>query len=253
MTGSETEPVGEGAVTARQYDAMARGYAAFNEVNSANAHYERPAMMAVLSGVGLEDKRVLEIGCGAGVLTEWMIEQRAEVTAFDVSAEMLKLARERVGERARILAHDLHKPLYFASGASFDLVVASLVFHYLRDWRAVLDELRRVLVPGGRVVFSTHHPSWDWLNHTPDDYFAVMQVTESWERAGKEYDVTFWRRPLRDLTAPIAAAGFVIEQLTEPEPLPELAERDPEGYEELRTRPFFLLFLLRAPERSGQA
>jgi ubiquinone/menaquinone biosynthesis C-methylase UbiE len=243
--------LGDGARTARQYDAMAGPYSDYNEVNAANGHYERPATMAALSAIGLDGKRVLEIGCGSGRLTEWMIEAGAEVTAFDVSSEMVKLATERIGDRARILRHDLHQPLSFVSDASFDVVVASLVFHYLRDWRAIMAELRRVLVPGGRVVFTTHHPSWDWLNHTPDDYFAVMQVTESWERAGKDYDVTFWRRPLRGLTSPITEAGLVIEQLTEPEPLPELAERDPEAYAELTKRPFFLLFVLRAPGGGG--
>jgi ubiquinone/menaquinone biosynthesis C-methylase UbiE len=55
--------------------------------------------------------------------------------------------------------------LSFAQDGSFDLIVASLVMHYVRDWHAVLGEFRRVLKPDGAVVFSTHHPAMDWQLH----------------------------------------------------------------------------------------
>ncbi|MGO9560724.1 MAG: class I SAM-dependent methyltransferase [Acidimicrobiales bacterium] len=239
MTGAE-----DGARTAAQYDAMARAYVDLNAVNAANAHYERPATIALLGH--LVGKRVLEAGCGGGALTEWMIEKGARVTAFDVSAEMAALTSERVGDRADIRQHDLHDPLTFAADASYDVVVASLVLHYLRDWEPVLAEFRRVLAPGGLILFSTHHPSWDWQGHSPEDYFAIKQVSETWLRGGEPFEVTFWRRPLRAMTAAVKAAGLVVEDLVEAEPLPELADKDPESYEQLRTSPFFLHFCLRA-------
>jgi SAM-dependent methyltransferase len=159
---------------------------------------------------------------------------------------MVGLASERLGARAAVFRHDLHDPLEFAADGSFDIVVASLVLHYLRDWEPVLTEFRRVLAPGGVVIFSTHHPAWDWQEFNPDDYFAVKQVTDTWIRAGRPFEVTFWRRPLRAMTAAVRAAGLVIDDLVEPEPLPELAAQDPEDYEQLRTSPFFLHFRLRA-------
>ncbi len=70
-------------------------------------------------------------------------------------------------------------------------------------------------------------------------------MTEEWSRGGGLFPVTFWRRPLREMTRAIARAGFVIEQLDEPEPLAELQEVDAASYEELCRFPFFLLFRLR--------
>jgi hypothetical protein len=35
------------------------------------------------------------------------------------------------------------------------------------------------------VVFSTHHPAMDWQQHSRDDYFKVMQVTETWHQGGQ--------------------------------------------------------------------
>lgn len=237
MTGADGER------TAAQYDAMARPYAEFNEINVANAHYERPATMALLGE--LTGKRVLEVGCGAGTLTEWMVGQGAFVTGFDVSGEMLALARQKVGERATLLQADLHDPLSFAEDGSFDVIVASLVFHYLRDWERVLTELKRVLVPDGYLVFSTHHPAWDWQNHSAEDYFAIKQVSETWMRGGEPFEVTFWRRPLRAMTEAISSVGFFIDELIEPDPLPEIAEFDPEAYLAVKTQPFFIFFRLR--------
>lgn len=56
--------------------------------------------------------------------------------------------------------------------------------------------------------------------------------------------MTFWRRPLAAMTTAFAAAGFVIERLVEPEPLPDVRDRDPDADQLLRTEPGFLFFRL---------
>lgn len=221
---------------------MGTAYRAANEDSAFNAYYERPATIALLGAVtGL---RVLEAGCGPGALTSWLADHGAAVTAFDVSPEMVSLASQRLGERARFLTADLAQPLTFVADASVDVVVASLVLHYLEDWGAPLAEFHRILAPGGAVVFSTHHPALDWQLHSPDDYFAITQVTETWQMGGQEFEVTFWRRPLTAMTAAITRAGFVIDRLLEPDPLPELRQRDRQDYDRLMSRPAFLFFRL---------
>ncbi len=158
---------------------------------------------------------------------------------------MVALARNAVGDKARFFVADLGQPLSFAADHSFDLVVASLVVHYVRDWQHVFSEFHRVLPPAGVVGVSGRRPTMD-CEHSPDDYFATKQVTERWHKGLAEFDVTFWRRPLTAMTAAITSSSFVIEQLVEPEPIPELIDRDPAAYEQLRTKPSFLFFRLRA-------
>ena len=221
---------------------MGVAYGVGNEEGSFNTYYERPATIALLGDV--KGLRVLEAGCGPGVLTGWLAGNGAAVTAMDVSPEMARLARDRVGDRARIVVGDLSEPLTFAADASVDLVVASLVLHYLADWAGPLAEFHRVLAPRGAVVFSTHHPAMDWQLHSPEDYFAVKQVTEAWTRDGESFDVTFWRRPLTAMTEAISGAGFVIDQLAEPEPTAELRQRDRKNYDKIRMSPRFLFFRL---------
>jgi ubiquinone/menaquinone biosynthesis C-methylase UbiE len=227
---------------AAEYDASASAYAAHNLNSVDNAMFERPATIDLLGAVA--GKRVLEIGCGAGPLTAWLIDQGAQVTGIDVSPGMLALARERVGTRAQLLLKSVEEPLDFAQDGSIDVVVASLVLHYVRDWLPPLREFRRVLAPGGVVVFSTHHPAMDWQVYSPDDYFAVKQVTETWTVGGGPFEVTFWRRPLTSMTEAIATAGFVIDRLVEPSPSPQIAARDPQAAHELATSPSFLFFRL---------
>jgi len=124
--------------------------------------------------------------------------------------------------------------------------------HYLPDWEAPLTEFCRILAPGGAVVFSTHHPAADWQTHSPENYFAAIQVTETWRLGAQQpYQVTFWRRPLTAMTSAISRAGFVIDRLEEPTPLPELEEREPATYRRLTTRPGFLLFRLTKRTRTA--
>ena len=233
--------VNDGTRSAAEYDAMASRYVPKNEDGAFNALYERPATFALAGDV--QGLRVLEVGCGAGPLTELLVDAGAEVTAVDVSSKMLELAHARLKHNATLLMADISKPLEFAEDRSFDLVVGSLVLHYVERWEPVLLEFRRLLRPGGAVVFSTHHPTMDW-ELAPDDYFATCQVTDRWTMGDRTFDVTFWRRPLTAMTAAIAAAGFLIEQLVEPQPSPELADRDAETYRALATSPRFLFFRL---------
>jgi SAM-dependent methyltransferase len=222
------------------YDPFAEAYAADNETNAFNALYERPAMLALLGEV--RGKRVLDAGCGAGALAQALVERGATVSGFEISPRMAALARRRLDGRAAIEEADLGQPLRYADGA-FDLVAASLVLHYLEDWGPPLRELHRVLVPGGRLAISTHHPTMDWPQ-SGGGYFATRQLTEIWHKGAASATVSFWRRPLTAMVAAFRAADFTLEDLVEPMPLPECAERFPEAYVTLTTAPRFIFFRL---------
>lgn len=221
------------------YDAFAAAYARDNESNPWNAHYERPAMLRLLGAVG--GRRVLDAGCGAGALSAELVERGAEVVGVDLSAGMLEIAAERLDGRARFERADLGEPLPFAA-RSFDLVAASLVMHYLQDWVPTLSEFRRLLVPGGRLVISTHHPFMDHLLAGGDDYFAAYEFGEEWERGERVVEMRFWHRPLRAMTAALTAAGFRLEVIDEPAPQEIVRELDPDAWRKLTTEPRFIFF-----------
>ena len=102
-----------------------------------NAYYDRPAILR-LAGE-LAGLRVLELGCAGGVLTEMLIDRGADVTALDREPRLVGLAQQRIGQRGRAAVADLEKPLDMIPSASVDLVIASLVLHYIADWRPLLS------------------------------------------------------------------------------------------------------------------
>lgn len=220
---------------------MGAAYEAHAANGTYNAHYDRPAMLAAIGPVaGL---RVLDAGCGPGFYLAALIAGGAEVSGFDASGVMLRLARARVGGRVPLVEARLGEPLPYES-AAFDLVVCALAIHYVEDRGSALGELFRVLRPGGRLVLSTQHPTTDWLRKG-GSYFAVARETDTWSlETGGTQTVSFWREPLQSLCDAAADAGFLIERVIEPTPAPSMREHDPEEYATLLMRPGFLILSL---------
>lgn len=225
------------------YEPFAEGYEDHARDSAYNAYYDRPAVLELLGDVG--GKRVLDVGCGPGFYAEELVKRGAAVIGFDSSPTMVDLARQRLGDKAEFRIHEASQPLDWLEDDGFEAAVVALVVHYLDDRTRLFGELYRVLRPGGHVVVSTHHPTLDWLR-TGGSYFATGIIEERWKRG---WDMRYWRLPLGEATDEMIEAGFLIERIVEPTALPELAELDPEHYEELTTEPRFICFRLVKPRQ----
>lgn len=96
--------------------------------------------------------RALEIGCGTGLFTERFSQSGAEITAIDLSPDLLALARRRegIGDNVGFVHSSLEG---LAEGQRFDAVLGSSVLHHL-DLRSALPKIRRLLAEDGRVAFA---------------------------------------------------------------------------------------------------
>lgn len=202
-------------MSADDYDGFAEDYEAENATSLLNAYYERPAALDLVGDV--QGKRILDAGCGSGPLAAELVARGADVTGFDGSPAMIDLARRRLGGTVPLTVHDLAEPLPYED-ESYDVVVASLVLHYLEDWDGPLAELRRVLRPGGRLVASVNHPFAQVLNAPEDDYFRTRLYSEDVELNGQTTELTFWHRPLREVVRAVTDAGLDLRVLDEPGP-----------------------------------
>ena len=228
------------------YDRMGLSFQQHAADSAANAHYDRPAVLAALGPVC--GRQVLDAACGPGLYLRELLERGAKVTAFDASPVMVSLARQQTAGRARIDQAVLGKPLPYPDDA-FDLIVCALAIHYASDRAAAFAEFCRVLRPGGAAVVSTQHPVMDWLRKG-GSYFQATLETDIWRMPSGDQPVHFWREPLSALCTAATDAGFLIGKVIEPVPAETMRERYPEDYEKLSKEPGFLILrLLKPPSR----
>ncbi len=229
-----TKSIGE-----QNYEQFAQRYAELAPTKPHNAYYERPATVSMIPDI--TGKRALDVGCGPGIVTEILLDKGAEVVAFDVTPEFLKITQERVGERATVLRANLEEPLIFASDEEFDLVLCSLVLDYIENWGKVFREFYRVLKASGWLIFSCGNPVFDHRFSPSGDYFATEKFSIEWHGFGEPYPmITAYRRPMNAIIQPLIDAGFQLDTFLEPQPVPELEAIDPDTYADLMVTPGFV-------------
>jgi SAM-dependent methyltransferase len=168
---------------------------------------------------------VLEVGCGAAMCARWLARRGARPIAFDVSAGMLRHARDgaqRAGIEVPLVQADAQY-LPFRDD-SFDTAFTAFgAVAFVADSARVMREVARVLRPGGRWVFATTHPT-RWV--FPDDpgpagltatmsYFDRAPYVEYATDGTPTY--VEHHRTLGDRVREIAAAGFRLIDFIEPE------------------------------------
>lgn len=170
-------------------------------------------------------RRVLEVGCGAASAARWLATEGAHAVGLDLSAGMLRHAREataRSGVRVPLVQGDaLALPF---PDAAFDIACTAFgAIPFVADSAAVMAEVFRVLRPGGRWVFSVTHPM-RWI--FPDDpgegglrvihsYFDRRPYVEQDPDGVPTY--VEQHRTLGDRIRELVGAGFALRNLVEPE------------------------------------
>jgi ubiquinone/menaquinone biosynthesis C-methylase UbiE/predicted metal-dependent enzyme (double-stranded beta helix superfamily) len=165
--GSAAEPMVQSlpatALTDRSYDRVAELYdRAYADIKVRGAEWRWVAGRAAQGRAELgRPLRVLEIGCGNGALLRELDENGVIEFGIGVdnSTGQLARARERSRDHARLRFIKVNGPALDVPDDHVDVVISFLSFRYL-DWDPVMAEIRRVLVPGGRlwVVDMVEHP-----------------------------------------------------------------------------------------------
>lgn len=118
----------------------------------------------------LAGKKVLDVGCGGGILSESMAALGADVTGIDLSDKALGVAKLHLLESGRRVAYELISAEDMAERqpASFDTVTCMEMLEHVPDPASTIAACARLVKPGGHVFFST-------LNRNPKSYlFAII-------------------------------------------------------------------------------
>jgi 2-polyprenyl-3-methyl-5-hydroxy-6-metoxy-1,4-benzoquinol methylase len=126
--------------------------------------------------------RVLDLGCGSGLLARALARVFDEVVAIDVSEPMLALARrDHPASNLRYVRDDANA---LATPGPFDFIVSHTTFHHLADVPRTLAALRARLAPGGRIAVVdavATRPAIPWWSFVPG---AFRELPRDWARHG---------------------------------------------------------------------
>ncbi len=169
-------------------------------------------------------KRVLEVGCGAGQCARWLRSQEADVLGVDLSLRQLQHSRRIDGETGIAVAVACATATALpCRDACVDLACSAFgALPFLLDIDTALQEVCRVLRPGGRFVFSVVHPVRRMLPDDPTEtgltvmrsYFDRTPYVELGEDGEPSYVEP--HHTLGDWVAAIVGAGLALERLVEP-------------------------------------
>lgn len=180
------------------------------EGESRPLHDLNPVRLAWVAGrVALAGRRVLDVGCGGGLLSEALARAGAEVTGIDLAPAVLEVARMHLVESGltvdyrEVSAEDLAA----AEPGRYDVVTCMELIEHVPDPASLLRACAGLLRPGGKLFLST-------LNRTPQSFAAAI--------AGAEYvlrllprgthDYSKFLRP-SEVARGLRAAGLEVDEL----------------------------------------
>ena len=194
-------------------------------------------------------RRVLDVGCGEGQLARLATKAGAcTVVGVDPTWGQVAEGRRRNGGPHYARAEAASLPF---ADASFDAVVACLVFEHIEAVDDALAEVGRVLEPGGRFLFFLNHPllqtpgsGWidDQVLDPPEQYWRIgpyLDESVMVEEVAKGVHLPYVHRPLSRYVNALVASGLVIREMLEPPPPPGFLALAPE-YVEAQTIPRLL-------------
>ena len=232
-------------------DTFFEGYKKLREkAVNANNLFEIPVLFSMLPE--LKGKRVLDLGCGFGEhCAEYVKRGASEVVGIDISEKMLEVAR-RENSDPKIEYINMPMEELGCIKQSFDVVISSLAFHYVEDFKGVLENIFRLLNKGGVLVFSQENPlstcySEEYPRWTRDEngkkiYLDLANYGRECERESTWFvdNVKKYHRLFSTIVNSLVDAGFIVERMIEPRPDGQLLKEYPE-YEDLFHKPDFLI------------
>ncbi|MEA2685232.1 MAG: hypothetical protein QOE93_427 [Actinomycetota bacterium] len=162
----------------------------------------------------LADKRVLELGCGAGQSLVCLSKKGAHTIGLDFDGAQLAAAKrlaDAEGVRVELHQGDL-ADLAFMRGDSVDLVFSAYALGFVQDLNRVFRQVHRVLKEGAPLVFSLPHPVYDLIDH----HGQALVIRRSYFDHAPLADG--FHHTVSDLFAGLSRAKFRVDVMLEPEP-----------------------------------
>ncbi|MFA6404684.1 MAG: class I SAM-dependent methyltransferase [Candidatus Paceibacterota bacterium] len=197
-----------------------------------------------------KDVSVLDVACGQGYFTRAFHEKGAQVTGFDISQELIDLAKKSGGNKIKYFVASADDFTKTVDQDKFDAITIILALQNIENINGVFEECAKVLKPGGQIAIVLNHStfripkrsSWIWDEKENKQYRRIdgymreshtdidMTPGET-DPSRKKYTVSF-HRPLQTYFKLLDKNGFAINRLEEwishkaSQPGPRASEED---------------------------
>ncbi len=163
----------------------------------------------VLSTLNLKpDNRILDIGSGPGLLLEDMakiVDQRGSICGIEISEPFVALSKMRCSQLPQVEIRKGDATSIPFSNEEFDVAVSTQVYEYINDVDTSLDELFRILKPGGHATIVC--TDWDTLIWNTDNNDRMQKILTTFETHCAD------PRLPRKIVPKLRNAGFLIDNL----------------------------------------
>lgn len=172
-----------------------------------SAYFQKRAAIAQLEGIDFQGKEIIDIGCGTGIIAFLAMDSGAsKAICGDISDYMLKSGTDN----AKALGYNLDRiqfcqldaeSLPFDDG-SFDIVLTGMAFGLFPNQEKAINEMFRVLRPGGLVSLGAHGPEHYW-----EAVDATVRALNKKYLLGYRFE--FWPRTEKQIHKLMERAGFI--------------------------------------------
>jgi len=238
------------------YDFMAEHYHNWRTKNNPKGWFynellEMPATLELLGNV--QGKKILDFGCGSGIYAKLLTKKGANVKGFDISKEMLEIAR-RENPKLDLRQGSGYKIPF---NEKFDIVFAALVIDYFDNWDKAFKEVSRVLNKGGIFVFSGGNPVSECVQKVIvgkkrykvlglRSYFDEKVHHADWSyKNGKTVSVPSYHKTYETIIKTIIRNGFEIIDYKDCFPIKKAKRLFPEDYRTNTKSPYFCVWKVR--------
>lgn len=156
-------------------------------------------------------QKILDVACGNGLTSRKLADLGAEVTAFDFSANLIELARQRLSDYASQIIYQVldatdEAALLALPSAPFDAALSNMALFDMPEIEPLLRALSKLLKPGGCFVFSITHPAFN----NP----SSKHIVEEWDEG--EIKIQYAIKTSRYLTR-FQSAGVALRNQPQPQ------------------------------------
>jgi SAM-dependent methyltransferase len=215
-----------------------------------NELLEMPATLELVGNA--KGKKILDFGCGTGIYAKLLTKKGAKVKGFDISPEMIKIAKKenpkldlRVGSGNKIPFKE-----------KFDMVIAPLVLDYFSDWDRPFKEVSKVLKKRGYFVFSIGNPVSEMIKKIKAgnkklrvlgirNYFEENKFYGVWGMKKGRIQIPSYHKTYETIIKIILRNDFEIAGYKDTKPVKKARKLFPKDYKIYSKIPYFCVWKVR--------